>query len=228
LAKLSILIAGGGGTVEALLRDPSFRELVDQVVVIESDPKRRVDLERLSDVLVIEGDASDASVYDNINMGEIDAVLALTNRDEVNFLVLAIASQYKVPIRIGVFKEQRIAEIVKNLKLGIPIVRPAIISGEIKRILSTLRSPIELCSTPIGEYKIYLVTVHEDDLAAGVKVEELNLEEDDAYILFIHNGRELIPPGRNIEIQPGYSLFILARDEKFLAKIKGHDILRLS
>jgi trk system potassium uptake protein TrkA len=221
------LIAGGGGTVEALLRDPSFRELVDQVVVIESDPKRRVELERLSDVLVIEGDASDASVYDNINMGEIDAVLALTNRDEVNFLVLAIASQYKVPIRIGVFKEQKIAEIVKNLKLGIPIVRPAIISGEIKRILSTLRSPMELCSTPIGEYKIYLVTVHEDDLAAGVKVEELNLEEDDAYILFIHNGGKLIPPGRNVEIQPGYSLFILARDEKFLAKIKGHDILRL-
>jgi len=228
LAKLSILIAGGGGTVEALLRDPSFRELVDQVVVIESDPKRRIDLERLSDVLVIEGDASDASVYDNINMGEIDAVLALTNRDEVNFLVLAIASQYKVPIRIGVFKEQKIAEIVKNLKLGIPIVRPAIISGEIKRILSTLRSPMELCSTPIGEYKIYLVTVHEDDLATGVKVEELNLEEDDAYILFIHDGRELILPSRNIEIQPGYSLFILARDEKFLAKIKGHDILRLS
>jgi len=142
-----LLIASGGDTVEALLRDPSIRDLVEQVIVIESDPRRRVDLERIGDVLVIEGDATDTSIYENLNTAEIDAVLALTSKDEVSSLVLAIASQYKVPIRIGVFREARIAEIARNLRLEIPIVKPTVVAGEIKRVFASLRSPVELGST---------------------------------------------------------------------------------
>jgi trk system potassium uptake protein TrkA len=221
MAKISMLIAGGGDTVEMLLKDSALQDLIDQVVIIESDPDRRLALERLGDVLVIEGNATDTSIYENIDMSEVDAALALTSKDEVNFLVLAIATQFNVPIRLGVFKDEKVAEIVKNLKLGIPIVKPAITAGVIKQMLTSLVTPRIVAQLPVGELKIYAVTIREDDLAAYTKLEELHLEEENAQVLMIYNGKELVPAQPDIELVPGYTLFILSQDERFLGKIKG-------
>lgn len=221
MAKFNILIAGGGDTAELLLRDGVVREIIDQVVVVESSPGRKPALERLGDVLVIEGDAANTSIYEHLNMREIDIVLALTNRDETNFLVLAIATQYNIPIRIGVFKDEKIAEIVNRLKLGIPIVKPAITAGVIKQMMTSLTTPQVVSQVPTGEYKLYFITIREDDLAAYTKLEELRLEEDNSFILMVFNGKELIPPRQDLELIPGYTLFILSQDERFLAKIKG-------
>ena len=38
MGKLSVLIAGGGGTVELLLRDQAISGLIDQVIIIEREP----------------------------------------------------------------------------------------------------------------------------------------------------------------------------------------------
>lgn len=221
--KLRILIAGGGGTTVLLLRDPVIREIVDQVIVIESDPKRRQELERLGDILVIEGDASDTSVYEEINMREINAVLALTSKDEVNFLVLAIAKQYKIPVRIGVFKDPKVAELVKSLELGTPLVRPSLIGGIIKQILTSLTTPriVAELPYPLSEYKLYVVTIGENDIAARTSLSEHRLEEDEAYPLLVHDGKELQSISGDVQLLPGYTLFILAKNEKFLGKIKG-------
>jgi trk system potassium uptake protein TrkA len=221
LGKLSVLIAGGGGTVELLLRDQAISGLVDQVIVIEREPRRRLALEKLGDILIIEGNASDTSIYENLNMGEIDAVLALTNRDEVNFLVLSIAYQYNVPIRIGVFRDPKIAEIARKLKLGIPIVKPAITAGIIKQVISSLTTPLVLTQLPLGEYKLYAVTISDDDLAVDNTIGDLHLEEDDAHPLLVHNGKELIPVDRDVKLASGNILYVLAKDEKFLSKIKA-------
>lgn len=221
MAKFNILIAGGGETAELLLRDVSIRDLFDQVVIVESSPDRKTELERLGDVLVLEADASDSSVYEHIDMKEIDIVLALTSRDEINFLVLAIATQYNVPIRIGVFKDDKIAEIVTRLKLGIPIVKPAVVSGIIKQMITTLVTPQVISPSPIGELKLYVVTIKEDDLAAYTKIEDLRLEEDNSQILMVFNGKELEPPRSDLELRPGYTLFVLSQDGRFLSKIKG-------
>ncbi|MEM0099468.1 MAG: NAD-binding protein [Desulfurococcaceae archaeon] len=221
MAKISMLIAGGGDTVETLLKDPVLRDLIDQVVIIENDPDRRLALERLGDVLVIEGNATDTSIYENIDMSEVDVVLALTSKDEVNFLVLAIATQFNVPIRIGVFKDDKVAEIVKNLKLGIPVIKPAITAGVIKQMLTSLVNPRVVAQLSASELRIYAVTIREDDLAAYTKLEELHLEEENAQVLMVYNGKEIVPAQPDMELVPGHILFILAQDEKFLGKIKG-------
>lgn len=221
MARFNILIAGGGETAELLLRDTLIRDLFDQVVIVESSSDRKLELERLGDILVLEGDAADSSVYEHINMKEIDIVLALTSRDETNFLVLAIATQYNIPIRIGVFKDDKIAEIVTRLRLGIPVVKPAIVAGIVKQMITTLITPQVISPLALGDLKLYAVTIKDDDLAAYTKLEDLRLEEDNAYVLMVFNGRELEPPRRDIELTPGYTLFVLSQDNKFLAKIKG-------
>lgn len=221
MAKFNILIAGGGDTAELLLRDVSIRDLFDQVVIVESSPDRKTELERLGDILVLEGNAADSSIYEHIDMKEIDIVLALTNRDEINFLVLAIATQYNIPIRIGVFKDDKIAEIVTRLRLGIPIVKPAVVSGIIKQMISTLITPQVISPLSLGEFKLYAVTIKDDDLAAYTKIEDLRLEEDNSHVLMVFNGKELEPPRNDLELKPGYTLFVLSQNGRFLSKIKG-------
>lgn len=222
MAKLKLLIAGGGSTVEILLRDPIVKELIEEIIIIESDSERKAVLERLGDVYVIEGDATDTSIYSSINMREITTTIAATSRDEVNFLVLAVAKTYNVPIRIGIFKDEKIGDVVKSLKLGIPVVKPAVTAGVLKQILSSITRAVELSSFPIvADYKLYKVTIKEDDLVEGTRLEELHLEENDAYIIMIFNGKELIPPSPNVQITPGFTLFIMAKNDDFLKTIKG-------
>jgi len=221
VAKLKLLIAGGGSTAEILLNDPAIREVIEEVIVVESNSNRRKALEKLGDIYVIEGDAADASIYNAINMREITAVLALTNKDEVNFLVLAIAKMHNVPIRIGVFSDEDIARAVRSLKLGVPIIKPTVTAGVIKQIVSSITSPKKYLELPLAEYKLYAITIGEDDMAVNSKIEELNLEESGAYPLLIFNGKELVPATPETVLHPGYTLFIMARDENFINKIKG-------
>lgn len=221
LAKLKLLIAGGGSTAEILLRDPSIRELVEEVIVIENDPGRRYVLERLGDVYVIEGDAADTSIYGNINLREITVVIASTSKDEVNFLVLAIAKLHNVPIRIGIFRDENVAGVVSNLKLGIPVVKPAITAGVVKQIVSSITTAKKYVDLPVAEYKLYAVTVKEEDLATNMKIEELNLQEEGAYPIMIFNGKELVPATPDTTLHPGSTLFVMAQNDNFMRKIKG-------
>jgi len=113
VTKLKLLIVGGGDTAEILLSDPAFREITEEVVVIEKDSRRRSVFEKLGDVFFIEGDVINLPLHEYVNLREINAVFALTDRDEINFLVLAMASIYEVPIRIGIFRSKHVADIVK-------------------------------------------------------------------------------------------------------------------
>ncbi|MEM0198918.1 MAG: NAD-binding protein, partial [Desulfurococcaceae archaeon] len=136
MARLKVLIVGGGRVTELLLSSQFAKEKFEEVIVIEKDSSRRPILERLGDVLVIEADASDASVYNNINMQEVNAVLALTDRDEVNLLALSVAKVYEVPIRIGLFSNFEVARIASKLQLGLPLTKHTIVTSILKYILA--------------------------------------------------------------------------------------------
>lgn len=63
-----------------------------QVIIIDPDPDRcRIAAERHSDALVVVGDPTDPFVLDELEIGEDDAVVALTGSDEVNILACLVA-----------------------------------------------------------------------------------------------------------------------------------------
>ncbi|MEM1628314.1 MAG: NAD-binding protein [Desulfurococcaceae archaeon] len=219
MARFRVLIVGGGKVTESLLHDQSFRDLASEIIIIEKDPKRKPVLEKLGDVLVIEGDATDISIYEEINMKDIFAVLALTNSDEINLMVLAIAKSYEVPLRIGRFTEAKIAELVRQLQLGIAIVQPITIAGIVKQTLSSLTDVNTLGD--INGKKLYVVTIGETDIAAGTRIGELRLEEVGAKIIMMFDGTGFKVPSPDDTLYPGVLLFILASNEEFLSRIKG-------
>ncbi|MCC6003530.1 MAG: NAD-binding protein [Thermofilum sp.] len=215
---MKILIVGGGEFAENLIRMLSQKE--HEIIVIEKDEARKRELESKYDVLVMARSATDVDIYTReVNMDELDAVLALTSSDEINMLVLAVAKLHNIPIRIGRFEEEKIGELVRELKLGIPITQPKVLANIVANYMSSVLLPTPLGK--IGHSDLYLLGVAEGDRAAGARISDLEMDEDVGKIILMFDGdRFKVPSGEEV-LKPGDILFVLAPSKDFVSYIKG-------
>jgi trk system potassium uptake protein TrkA len=191
-----------------------------EIIVIEKDEARKRELESKYDVLVMARSATDVDIYTReVNMDELDAVLALTSSDEINMLVLAVAKLHNIPIRIGRFEEEKIGELVRELKLGIPITQPKVLANIVANYMSSVLLPTPLGK--IGHSDLYLLGVAEGDRAAGARISDLEMDEDVGKIILMFDGdRFKVPSGEEV-LKPGDILFVLAPSKDFVSYIKG-------
>jgi len=215
---MKILIVGGGEFAENLIKMLSQKE--HEIIVIEKDEARKRELESKYDVLVMARSATDVDIYTReVNMDELDAVLALTSSDEINMLVLAVAKLHNIPIRIGRFEEEKIGELVRELKLGIPITQPKVLANIVANYMSSVLLPTPLGK--IGHSDLYLLGVAEGDRAAGARISDLEMDEDVGKIILMFDGdRFKVPSGEEV-LKPGDILFVLAPSKDFVSYIKG-------
>ncbi len=223
---MRILIVGGGKVAEELIKHIDPKK--NQVYIVEKNPERRQELMSKYDVFIVGKDATDVSLYaSDVRMDQIDMVLALTNNDEVNILVLAIAKIYNVPYRIARVNDHKIAELVRELGLGIPISQPSITASMIKNYIIAITSSVELTNINLGNrtYYVYLLTVSETDFAAGMKIEDLERQAMERgvilKILLVFNGEEFKPPEPSEEIKPGYQIIVLSSAVDVEKIVKG-------
>lgn len=212
---MRILIVGGGRVAEELIKSIDPRK--NQIYIVEKNPERRQELMSKYDVFVVGKDATDVSLYaSDVKMDQIDMVLALTNNDEVNILVLAIAKIYNVPYRIARVNDRKIAELVRELGLGVPVTQPSITASMIKNYITAITSSVELTSLSFGEktYYVQLLTISETDYAAGMKIEDLERQAMERgailKVLLVFDGEGFKPPNPSEEVKPGYQLIVLS------------------
>ena len=214
---MKILIIGGGNVAEELLSRIDLRK--HEVFVVEKDPERRRVLSMKYDIYVIDRDATDVGLYTNeINMSEIDAVIALTGRNEINLFALAIAKMYNIPLRMAKVTDINIAILLQNLGLGIPICQPSLVASLISNYISAISAPLA-----VGEfagYKLYYVSLAETDLAVNQRISQLNLPKD-TYILLLFDGSNLRTPSPEDVLKPGYQLLVISKEPDVSKYFKG-------
>jgi len=218
---LRILIVGGGKVAEEVLNliDPRKHS----VYLVEKDPERRQEILSKYDIVVIGKDATDASLYSSdVKMDQIDMVMALTNNDEVNLLVLAISKIYNVPHRLARITDRGIADLIRDLGLGVPFVEPSIIASTIYNHIHSTTSPIELNKINVNgaTYGLYVVSLTETDKACGVKLRDLELPED-IKVIMVFDGHGFKAPNPDEELKPGYQLIVLSSVRDFERYFKG-------
>lgn len=223
---MRILIVGGGKVAEELLKHIDPKK--NQIYIVEKNPERRQVLMSKYDVFIIGKDASDVSLYaSDVKLEQIDMVLALTNNDEVNILVLAIAKIYNVPYRIARVSDRKIAEVVRELGLGIPLSQPSIIASMIKNYLTAITTSLKLTSINLDgrNYHVYLLTISETDFASGMKIHDLERQAIEQgviiKVLLVFNGEEFIQPNPDEELKPGYQILVLSSAPNVEKIIKG-------
>ncbi|MCD6488984.1 MAG: TrkA family potassium uptake protein [Desulfurococcales archaeon] len=214
---MRILIVGGGAVAEELLERLDLRE--HEVFVVERDPSRRKVLTLKYDVYVIDRDATDVTLYtSDVKMDEIDAVIALTGRNEINLFVLAIAKMYNIPFRIAKVTDSRLAELLQRLGLGVPICQPSIVASMIANFLLSIKEPRFMGR--VGEYKLYLITLAETDIATDQKLPDLNLPED-VRVILVFDGSNIYYPSDELVLRSGYQLLILSKTPNIIKYFKG-------
>jgi len=206
---MRILIVGGGMAAEQLLERLDLRS--NEVFVVENNPERSKILVQKYDITVINRDATDVSLYvSEIRMDEIDAVIALTGRDEINLFVLAIAKIYNVPIRIAKVVNAKLAEFLKDLGLGIPICQSSLVSSMIVNYLNSFKDPWTVSVGGNEDYKMYVITLTETDIASGQRISDLDLPEDTKVVL-VFDGSNIYFPGKELVLKPGYQILVLSK-----------------
>ncbi len=214
---MKILIIGGGGVTKELLKIINLKK--NQVVIVEKDPNKCADIGSKYDVIVINKDATDISVYtSDISMPDLDAVLALTDRDEVNVFALTIAKLYNIPFRLARVNDPKIAELIIQLGLGIPVSIPAITADLVKGYLESIRD-VQIIGE-FGEFKLYRITVTETDKVVGKSVKDIEIPPD-TYILFMFDGTSIKVPNRDVKLLSGNQVIILSKSNNIVKVFKG-------
>ncbi|MCX8186423.1 MAG: NAD-binding protein [Sulfolobales archaeon] len=216
---MRILIVGGSNVAEEFLKNIDLRR--NEVTIVDSDSNRCKELSSMFDVYVINKDATDFSLYtSDVNVSDVDSVIALTDRDETNIFVLSVAKAYNIPIRIAKVSDPKIAELIIKLGLGVPIVSPSLTASMIKTFIDSVRGPRLLVE--YGGFKLYVLSVSETDKAANKSLKEVELPPN-TKIMLIFDGSKIYPPDEDTVLLNGYQLIILTNssEDELSSYLKG-------
>ncbi|KPN31552.1 hypothetical protein SY89_02300 [Halolamina pelagica] len=84
MIPVRVIIVGAGQVGESIAADLSGAH---DVVIVEQDPDRVEELNYSLDVLAVEGDGTNVSVLDDIDVADADMVIASTDDDETNIVI---------------------------------------------------------------------------------------------------------------------------------------------
>ena len=202
-----VMIAGGGRTGYFLAK--MLSEVGVSVKIIEMDRERCTYLaEKLENALILHGNAQDANLLLDENLGGMDAFVAATGMDETNILLSIMAQQQRVP--------NVVAKVSRN--------DFASLSGVIADTM--LVNLVDMCTSAILKYAEKQEVILSSRMIQGqaefveVRAEEgMPLTEKPlrelgvpggVLIATVQRGSELMIPTGNTRIQPGDKVILLS------------------
>ncbi len=201
---MRVLIIGAGDVGRRLAR--TLTKSGNEVVVIDRD-KRACDIVASeTDALVLNREATDLNVYEEIEANKFDIVLALTNRDEVNLFVCMVAKNYGVPRIISLVEDEKIAEFMSGLGVEKPLCKPKLVANTLSSIIEGGRRMVEIFEAEKGDFKIVVVEIGEH--IVGKALGELSIPLR-TKIVSVFNGEEFIEPDPDYTLKYGDMIIAL-------------------
>ena len=124
-----VIILGGGNIGRFLAKDIEDNHPGVSAKIIEVD-KRRAELAAagLSNTVVLHGDALDPEILEEGNVSMAEAVIAVTNDDEVNILASLLAKRYGCPRALTLINSTTYSSLVTTLGIDV-VVNPRAITA---------------------------------------------------------------------------------------------------
>lgn len=201
--KIIILGAGqvGGSLAETLVLENH------DVTVVDIHAERLQEFSEKLDIRTIVGRCSYPTVLRMAGAESADMIIAVTDSDEVNMVACQVAySLFSIPKKIARIRSQHYfirKELFSadNLPIDVFISPENIITNSIIDSISCLEA-YQTCSFANGRMKLLLVQCHEDGLAIGNSVADINTKmTNKAKILAIYRNDKLHALSDSTEIQ---------------------------
>ena len=207
--KVLIIGAGHVGTHLAKLLSESGNE----VIVVDKDPVKCERIANETDVMALNRDATDIFLYEDVDLATIDVAVAVTDKDEVNLFVAAIARDYGVPRIVVRVKDPRVARLLERIGIEHAITEPFLIAKIMESLIEGRYHAVELSPVLTGGYALVSFTVTESDSSVGKRLDEINYPREKAKILAVFDGSSLKDPVEVSELRPGYEIIALIHKE---------------
>jgi trk system potassium uptake protein len=108
------MIIVGAGSIGTSLIDIATKDK-NNVVVIETDPKRAKELSNKYDITVLNANATAAETLREAGSDRADALITTTGDDAINLMVVSIADRLKIPSIVAVVNDREHAEFFRKL-----------------------------------------------------------------------------------------------------------------
>jgi len=207
---MRILIIGAGDTGRHLARMLSGKG--NEVIVVDKDKEKCKLVAEEADVYAINKDATDLSLYEEVDLRKLDVMVAATDKDEVNLFVALIAREHGVPRIIVRVKDEKVARLLERVGIERAICVPYVIAGLIQSFIEGKYSLINISPTFSGTYGLVSITLAENDTSIGKTLDDLRLPLA-SKVIAVFDGERFLDPEEVRELRPGYEVIALVRND---------------
>ncbi len=209
-----VLIVGGGRISYYLSRELAQHDM--SVKIIELDKDAALSLSSaLPEALVIHGDGTDQTVLQDEGLEQMDAFVALTDRDEENLMVALYAHARGLSKVIAKINRINYADIIHNLGVD-SVVSPKLLAADaivryVRALANSEGSPIEtLVRIVHGKAEALEFSVCPRSSMIGQPLRYLPLKSDVLLAALIRAEKVIVPRGDTV-IQAGDHVIAITR-----------------
>ncbi len=211
-----ILIVGGGNLGRLVAQRIAKQDSADGVTVLEADPDIANQAEEiLADTRVLQGDPRDDGVLEEAGVRDAAMLLAVTENDEVNTLVSALAKRKGCPYVATVTHDNKYGSLLSQLGIDQAIVPR---SATVSKILRWVRrGRVQAVHTlHDGRAEVMDYEALETSNIAGTSLRDLKLDSDIVIGAVVRDGKVILPVGDTV-ILPRDRVIVLVTHEKVQA-----------
>jgi len=213
----NVMIIGGGRIAYYLAI--ALDEAGMRVKIIELDHDRCIELsELLPHAIIIHGDGSDDTVLHSENLSDMGAFIALTGRDEDNFMAALLAKQAGVPKVVAKINRLNYISVIK--KAGIDsVINPSLITTNIilryvRGMKNTLDNSLETLYRIVNnQAEAVEFSINEQKDFLDIPIKKLKLVEGALLAVIVRKNDVIIPHGNDV-LKKGDSVIIISKDKK--------------
>lgn len=205
---MRIVLAGAGKIGQHLAR--LLIKDGNHVIIIDKDEEVCKNVASDLDALVIAGDATKMDTLRDAEVGNVDVLVAVTDRDEVNLLACMIAKEHRIPRVIARVGDPGLIEIFQHMGVEKAISPEIEAANVIHGLIRGRFGLVELITTSAGDLELVEVSVNEASPAMNKKLKDLKLPVDCPIIAHYSGGKPLPPKGDSV-LRNGDRIVILVR-----------------
>lgn len=192
-----IIVVGGGKVGFHLAKE--LVEANHEVLLIEQDPEKAMEVQDELGDIVMEGDGCEATVLDKAGTGRADMFLAVTGDDEDNLVACQVAKQqFNVSRTVARINNPANESLFRKLHVDIPVSATSAIMAHIEQELPT-HQLIPLMTLKNSGLEMVEIRIPDDSRVVNRAIKEIMLPYQSMITLVIDtDGRPKVPTGETV------------------------------
>lgn len=205
------VIIVGAGSIGYYLAKSLITTTNHKIKMIEKDQFRSVINANKLDIPIINGDGSNITTLEKANAKSADILVALTGKDEDNFICCQIAkNKFKIKTTIAKINNPKNLEAIKNYAADIVVSNTDTLSNIITQQLNAIDYHFMTHFT-MGDTSIVEFLVSEESIMKDKKISDINWPKDTLVVAITRNKKSIVPSGNTI-LKTGDDIIISTKE----------------